>query len=86
MLVSILMKCKSYFIYEAIVTGTHHGGGNADVQMVHASRWVVVVQVVVHMLMRALPATQHHTLMIILKPKPTPGARLGAATDHTSYI
>lgn len=47
---------------EAIVTGTHHGGGNADVQMVHTSRWVVVVQVVVHMLMRALPATQHHRL------------------------
>jgi phage gp37-like protein len=29
-------------------------------QVVHASRWVVVVQVVVYMLMRALPATQHH--------------------------
>jgi hypothetical protein len=58
------------------VTGTHHGGGNADVQMVHTSRWVVVVQVVVHMLMRALPATQHHRL------KSMPGAPM----DQTCYI
>jgi hypothetical protein len=42
---------------------THHSGGNADVQMMHASRWVVVVQVVMDMLMGAVPATpQHDTL------------------------
>jgi hypothetical protein len=39
--------------------GTHHGGGDADVQMVHASRWVIVVQVVMHMLVGALPATPY---------------------------
>lgn len=36
---------------------THHGGGDADVQVVHASWRVVVVQVVMNMLMGALPAT-----------------------------
>jgi hypothetical protein len=39
---------------------THHSGGNANVQMVHASRWVVVVQVVMHVLMGAVPATTQH--------------------------
>lgn len=39
---------------------THHSGGNADVQMVHASRWVVVVQVVMHVLMCAVPVTPQH--------------------------
>jgi len=47
---------------------THHSGGNADVQMVHASRWVVVVQVVMNMLMGAVPATaQHMTHCLIVK-------------------
>lgn len=33
---------------------SRHGGRNADVQMVHSSRRVIVVQVVVHMLMGAV--------------------------------
>lgn len=59
------LNCKSTLSFVAIATGTHHGGGNADVQMVHTSRWVVVVQVVVHMLMRALPVTHHHMFISI---------------------
>ena len=47
---------------------THHSGGNADVQMVHASRWVVVVQMVMHVLMGAVPATpQHMTQCLLVK-------------------
>ena len=58
--------CASVFTYHTpwnYEPGTHHCGGNADVQMMHASRWVVVIQVVVHMLMGAIPATpqQHMT-------------------------
>ena len=45
---------------------THHSGGNADVQMVHASRWVVVVQVVMHVLMGAVPATSQHMTQCLL--------------------
>lgn len=63
---------------------THHGGGNTDVEVVHASWRVVVVQVVMNVLMGALPATMWFPSTS--KSKQTRTACFRDANDHTRQV